>query len=147
MAPRRKSPSPESSSSDREDRLLAAMEAMQATVQAMAASIATLQARSTPSEDEVLVWDPSPLRQALHVEGRDQAFDDFCKKKPREFTGLEKTAEVEDWLLDMEQLFDALSTPEEKQVKCAAFFLRGSTRKWWRSLPEAADRGLGWIVF
>ena len=116
-------------------------------MQALAETLVSLQQpKGVGSFEEDVIPDPLPQKKTVGAD-EDKAVDRFCKNKPKEFPGLESTSEVEDWLLDLEQMFDSLKTLAEIQVKCTTFFLRGSARKWWRSSPEASNPDLDWTTF
>ena len=107
MAPKRRTGGSDNEEEEdrREDRLLedilATQQSMQASIHLMATTLASLQPKEAGDSGGDRRSDPDP-HTPLSGLVEDKAFDRFCKRKPKEFSGLEETSAVEDRLLDVE---------------------------------------------
>ena len=54
--------------------------------------------------------------------------------EPKHYNGARDAKELENFLFDIEQYFDATEPPSEKaEVATAAMYLSGDAKLWWRS--------------
>ncbi|KAM0849221.1 hypothetical protein ACQ4PT_053871 [Festuca glaucescens] len=55
----------------------------------------------------------------------------FLRLNPPAFHGSAKPLEAEDWLTEIEKIFDAMRCPDEEKVSLATFMLQGGAFDWW----------------
>nr|GFB67643.1 zinc finger, CCHC-type, retrotransposon Gag domain protein [Tanacetum cinerariifolium]GFB86057.1 zinc finger, CCHC-type, retrotransposon Gag domain protein [Tanacetum cinerariifolium] len=57
----------------------------------------------------------------------------FTKLKPLAFRSAATPAEAEDWITNMEKLFQVLGCPDNFKTRLAAFKLEGDALTWWKA--------------
>ncbi|KZV24578.1 hypothetical protein F511_10219 [Dorcoceras hygrometricum] len=74
----------------------------------------------------------------------------FQSFKPPTFTGTESSIDCENWLEDIEQLFEALHYTDERRVKLIIHQLHGIGKSWWVATKKALENQgtvITWAVF
>ncbi|XP_021840846.2 uncharacterized protein [Spinacia oleracea] len=72
-------------------------------------------------------------------------FKKFASHKPPTYDGKPGPNEFEEWISDMEKLFDATQCPEKWKVNYAVFYLKGQANLWWKSVKGIQNEpGFGW---
>ncbi|KZV21995.1 hypothetical protein F511_41825 [Dorcoceras hygrometricum] len=74
----------------------------------------------------------------------------FQSFKPPTLTGTESAIECENWLEDIEQLFEALEYTDERRVKLIIHQLHGIGKSWWIATKKALENQgtvITWAVF
>ncbi|KZV49525.1 hypothetical protein F511_24474 [Dorcoceras hygrometricum] len=74
----------------------------------------------------------------------------FKSFKPPTLTGTESAIECENWLEDIEQLFEALEYTDERRVKLIIHQLHGVGKSWWVATKKALETQgtvITWAVF
>ncbi|XP_010678175.2 uncharacterized protein LOC104893741 [Beta vulgaris subsp. vulgaris] len=72
-------------------------------------------------------------------------FKKFSTHKPPTYDGKPDPSEFEEWLNNMEKLFDATQCPEKWKVNFVVFYLKGQADLWWKTAKEMHDQpGFGW---
>ena len=78
-------------------------------------------------EEEPVIW-------------RRNAHDYRTKAEITFFYGTLKVEEFLDWKIKVDQLFDVIDIPKEKQVKLVAFHLKSVAAVWWDKLVRQRQR-------
>ncbi|KZV14242.1 hypothetical protein F511_44087 [Dorcoceras hygrometricum] len=63
----------------------------------------------------------------------------FQSFKPPTLTGTESTIDCENWLEDIEQLFEALDYTDDRWVKLIIHQLHGIGKSWWVATKKALE--------
>ncbi|KZV47061.1 hypothetical protein F511_11967 [Dorcoceras hygrometricum] len=63
----------------------------------------------------------------------------FQSFKPPTLTGTENAIECENWLEDIEQLFEALDYTDDRRVKLIIHQLHGLGKSWWVATKKALE--------
>ncbi|KZV18327.1 Pol polyprotein [Dorcoceras hygrometricum] len=74
----------------------------------------------------------------------------FQSFKPPNFTGTENAIDCENWLEDIEQLFEALDYTDDRWVKLIVHQLHGLGKSWWIATKKALENQgtvITWAVF
>ncbi|XP_010668318.2 uncharacterized protein LOC104885320 [Beta vulgaris subsp. vulgaris] len=72
-------------------------------------------------------------------------FKKFCTHNPPTYDGKLDLTEFEEWLNNMEKLFDATQCPDKWKVNFAVFYLKGQADLWWKTAKEMQDQPIfGW---
>ena len=88
-----------------------------------------------------------PKPKPLH---REWSFKDFLKHHPTKFNGKTSLDVVDQWLKDIERIFDAKMCPEESRLAFAVYVLTGEAEHWWismKSIMEERKELVTWEVF
>ena len=89
---------------------------------------------------------PLPPRQI-----RDNILECFCILHPDRFNGLVETQRAEQWLREMEMIFEAIECSEQDKQQLAVFQLTFSAADWWASekamMGAEAIRIMTWEAF
>lgn len=87
-----------------------------------------------------------PTRQA-----GDMLLKGFRDLKPETFTGLAGASEAEQWIRQMDSIFDAIECNDLEKKRLAVFQLTYSAADWWESVKatigEDATRRMTWTTF
>ena len=70
---------------------------------------------------------------------RELASERFQKNKPPTFRGEADPRIAEEWIRDIEGIFEYARVPEEEKVTCAKFLLQMDARHWWDSTKATRD--------
>ena len=92
-----------------------------------------------------LVYGPEPLPPP-----REWSLEDFLKHHPVKFNGKTSPNAANQWLKDMERIFDAKMYPEESRLAFAVYILTGEAEHWWikmKSIMEERQELVTWEVF
>ena len=82
----------------------------------------------------------------------------FRKRFPPEFHGIEDPAIADEWVVQMEKIYEVFKCTGVQQVQLAAHMLRRAAERWWKTVKhpyEAVEdlwsiqmhQGLDWTVF
>ncbi|XP_056691471.1 uncharacterized protein [Spinacia oleracea] len=72
-------------------------------------------------------------------------FKKFSSHNPPTYDGKPDPTEFEEWISDMEKLFDATQCPEKWKVNYAVFYLKGQANLWWKNVRGIQNEpGFGW---
>jgi len=75
-------------------------------------------------------------------------FKRFTSHHPPVYDGTHDPKAFEDWIREMEKLFDALQCPAEWKVGFAVFYLKDKPDLWWATVRERQHKpGFGWGDF
>ncbi|KAH7564847.1 hypothetical protein JRO89_XS09G0039700 [Xanthoceras sorbifolium] len=66
-----------------------------------------------------------------------QVVEQFRKLQPPSFEGTTNPLDFEEWIRELEKVFDFINCTDEQKVSCAAFMLKGDAGHWW----EMTKRG------
>ncbi|XP_057418660.1 uncharacterized protein LOC130712862 [Lotus japonicus] len=61
---------------------------------------------------------------------------DFNRHGPPKFEGEVEPEKADQWIQEMEKIFETLRTPDAERVNLAAFMLKGDAEYWWRSARQ-----------
>ena len=70
-------------------------------------------------------------------------FDRVAKRNPKVYEGKEDPMILEEWIRQMEKIFDVVEVPDNKCINIGAFYLSGTVDMWWETIkttfqnPEA----------
>ncbi|GMN30703.1 hypothetical protein TIFTF001_044506 [Ficus carica] len=64
----------------------------------------------------------------------DLLYERFRRMKAPEFEGLADPIEVDNWLIDIQVIFDFMGLSEQEKVLCASFTLKKDARHWWMTV-------------
>ncbi|WVZ70158.1 hypothetical protein U9M48_018846 [Paspalum notatum var. saurae] len=73
----------------------------------------------------------------------------FLRLQPPAFAGTSNPLEAEDWLTEIEKIFNAMHCPDEEKVTLAAFKLQGGAFDWWEAQKKKHEEGflVTWKIF
>jgi len=81
---------------------------------------------------------------------REWCLDDFLKHHPMKFNGKTSPNAVDQWLKDIERIFDAKMCPTENRLAFAVYMLIGEAEHWWinmKSIMEEREELITWEAF
>ena len=70
---------------------------------------------------------------------RELASERFRKNKPPTFRGEVDPRIAEEWIRDIEGIFEHARVPKEEKVTCAKFLLQMDAKHWWDSTKATRD--------
>ncbi|XP_022641613.1 uncharacterized protein LOC106773250 [Vigna radiata var. radiata] len=76
--------------------------------------------------------------------------ENFLQHRPARFTGQCTPDEADQWLKDMERIYQAKRCPEENRLSYTEYLLSGDASHWWssaRSLLESTNVPITWDIF
>ncbi|KAL2901112.1 Activity-regulated cytoskeleton associated protein 1 [Bienertia sinuspersici] len=73
-------------------------------------------------------------RPMTEVEECSNIFKRFASHKPPTYNGKPDLIEFEEWISDMEKLFDATQCPDKHKVNFSVFYIQGQAYLWWKSV-------------
>ncbi|XP_027931887.1 uncharacterized protein LOC114187736 [Vigna unguiculata] len=120
-------------------RQAASLEQQQAVMQQMEA------ARLEENRAAAPVLGPEP-RLAV----REWGLEDFLKHHPAKFDGKTSPDAADQWLKDLERIYDAKMCPAENRLAFSVYMLTGEAEHWWsstRSILEERDDPVTWETF
>jgi hypothetical protein len=90
-----------------------------------------------------------PREENSHKDGTPDDLRQFLRLKPPAFHGSANPLEAEDWLTEVEKIFDAIHCPDEKKVTFATFLLQGGAFDWWGVHKNKYSEGflITWKIF
>ncbi|XP_027922680.1 uncharacterized protein K02A2.6-like, partial [Vigna unguiculata] len=91
------------------------------------------------------VFGPEP-RPAV----REWSLEDFLKHHPTKFDGKTSPDAADQWLKDLERIYDAKMCPAENRLAFLVYMLTGKAEHWWsstRSILEERDDPVTWETF
>jgi hypothetical protein len=91
----------------------------------------------------------SSREEDSHGDGNPDNLRQFLRLKPPAFHGSANPLEAEDWLTEVEKIFDAIHCPDEKKVTFATFMLQGGAFDWWGVHKNKYTEGsvITWKIF
>jgi len=81
---------------------------------------------------------------------REWSLEDFLKHHLVKFGGKTSPDVADQWLKDLERIFDAKMCPEESRLAFAVYMLTGEAKHWWitmKSIMEERQEPVTWDVF
>ena len=88
-------------------------------------------------DPEVLVKIVAEVTKTLKGSGsgkdeqENKFFDKVVKRNPRTYGGREDPVLLEEWIRQMEKIFDVVEVPENRRINIGAFYLTGQADIWW----------------
>ncbi|KAK6163804.1 hypothetical protein DH2020_000668 [Rehmannia glutinosa] len=80
-----------------------------------------------------------------------QVVEQFRRYRPPVLTGREDPVDVEEWIGELEAVFDLIACSEAHRVSCAIFQLKQDAKHWWdlhrRTIPDEERNALTWRDF
>ena len=76
--------------------------------------------------------------------------EQFKKLNPPSFKGTPNPTEAENWVMQMEKMFDVLKCTDEQRVLFGTFMLEGEAEHWWRMTKRIhgeKNNPIGWNDF
>jgi len=89
-----------------------------------------------------LVFGPEPRPTVM-----EWSLEDFLKHHPMKFDGRVSPDVADQWLKDMERIFDAKMCPTENRLSFAVYMLTSEAEHWWicmKSIMEERDEPVTW---
>ena len=80
---------------------------------------------------------PVPAAQVImpaRVTDPNDVFDKFKKRNPPEFFGNEDPLDADEWVVQVEKIFDVFGCTGQERVQLAAYMFRGTAEMWWKSV-------------
>ena len=91
----------------------------------------------------------SPRGENSHEGGTQDSLRQFMRLKPPAFLGSANPMDADDWLTEIEKIFEARHCPEQEKVTLATFMLQGGAFDWWnvhkKKYPE--NYLVTWAIF
>ena len=81
---------------------------------------------------------------------REWSLEDFLKHHPVKFDGKTSPDVADQWLKDMERVFDAKTCPMENRLAFTVYMLTGEVKHWWintKSIMEERGELVTWEAF
>jgi len=81
---------------------------------------------------------------------REWSLEDFLKHHPVKFNGKTIPDAADQWLKDLERIFDAKMCPAKNRLAFAVYMLTGEAEHWWismKSIMEERDEPVTWEAF
>jgi len=70
---------------------------------------------------------------------REWSFKDFLKHHPAKFDGKTSPDAADQWLKDLERIFDAKMCPVENRLAFSVYMLTGESEHWWISTKSISE--------
>lgn len=74
----------------------------------------------------------------------------FRKRFPPEFHGMEDPTDADEWVVQMEKIYEVFKCTGRQQVQLAAHMFRGVAERWWKMVKnpyETVDDETAWKTF
>jgi len=68
------------------------------------------------------------------TESETKFFDRVAKRNPKVYEGKEDPMILEEWIRQMEKIFDVVEVPDNKRIKIWTFYLSGTADIWWETV-------------
>jgi len=81
---------------------------------------------------------------------REWSLEDFLKHHPAKFDGKTSPDATDQWLKDLERIYDAKMCPTENRLAFFVYMLTGEVEHWWintKSITEERDEPVTWEAF
>ncbi|CAA3011863.1 Hypothetical predicted protein [Olea europaea subsp. europaea] len=113
------------------------------------------QTQGLPTQGNVVGNDPlfdrlaTAIASILPNPDRDTSIERAIKLGAKHFVGTANPADAEEWMRNLESIFDVMGCSEEKKLRLATFLLKGVAADWWvafRSRYHEAS-GITWAIF
>jgi len=81
---------------------------------------------------------------------RERSLEDFLKHHPVKFNGKTSPDAADQWLKDLERIFDAKTCPVENRLAFTVYMLTGEAEHWWtstKSILEERREPVTWEAF
>jgi len=78
------------------------------------------------------------------------SLEDFLKHRPAKFDGKTSPDQADQWMKDMERIFDAKRCPDESRLAFTVYMLTGEAEHWWASMRlvmEEKHEDITWEAF
>ncbi|XP_027931804.1 uncharacterized protein LOC114187692 [Vigna unguiculata] len=78
------------------------------------------------------------------------SLEDFLKHRPAKFDGKSSPDQADQWMKDMERIFDAKRCPDESRLAFTIYMLTGEAEHWWASMRlvmEEKNEDITWEAF
>ena len=75
------------------------------------------------------MYDPHPQSPP-----HEWSLEDFLKHQPTKFDGKTSPNLADQWMKDMERIFDAKRCPDESRLAFTVYLLTGEVEHWWASM-------------
>ena len=78
------------------------------------------------------------------------SLEDFLKHQPAKFDGKKSPDQADQWMKDMERIFDAKRCPDESRLAFTVYMLTGEVEHWWASMKlvmEEKHEDITWRAF
>jgi len=78
------------------------------------------------------------------------SLEDFLKHRPAKFDGKTSPDQADQWMKDMERIFDAKRCPDESRLAFVVYMLTGEAEHWWASMKlvmEEKHEDVTWEAF
>ena len=78
------------------------------------------------------------------------SLEDFLKHQPAKFDGKKSPDQADQWMKDMERIFDAKMCPDESRLAFTVYMLTGEAEHWWASMKlvmEEKHEDITWRAF
>ncbi|XXG89231.1 hypothetical protein AAC387_Pa12g1283 [Persea americana] len=93
---------------------------------------------------------PSQLIMPAKVVEPNDMFDKFKKRAPPQFYGNEDPLDADEWVVQIEKIFEVFKCTRKERVQLAAYMLRGKAEMWWKSVKtpyETIEDDTAWTSF
>ncbi|KAF3781142.1 hypothetical protein EJ110_NYTH22189 [Nymphaea thermarum] len=123
---------------DQQALLLTTLQTLTSLVQSMAGN---QRSQASPTGDTTT----PPKEKATTV-----SFKQFLSMQPPVFTGDGSSDKAEEWIEEIERIFEVLEVPGGKKVNYGSYMLKGDANRWWKSTREIqfADlQSISWKQF
>ena len=80
---------------------------------------------------------PTQLAQVImpaRVADPNDMYETFKKRNPLEFYGNEDSLDANEWVVQVEKIFDVFKCTGKERVQLKAYLLRGMAEMWWKSV-------------
>ena len=77
---------------------------------------------------------PAQVIMPTRVADSKDTYGKFKKRNPPEFYGNEDPLNVDEWVVQVEKVFDVFKRIGKERVQLATYMLRGMTEMWWKSI-------------
>jgi len=75
-------------------------------------------------------------------------FDQVAKRNPKVYEGKEDPMILEEWIGQMEKIFDVVEVPDNKRINIGTFYLSGTADMWWGTVRTTFQGpGATWASF
>jgi len=81
---------------------------------------------------------------------KEWSLEDFLKHRPAKFDGRTSPDAADQWLKDLERIYDAKMCPAENRLAFSVYMLTGEAEHWWistKSILEERDEPVTWETF
>ena len=88
------------------------------------------------------------VRRDEHGQAMNNVGSEFKRLNPPTFEGGVDPITTDQWLRTMERMIEVVKVPEEENVTCVSFILRGAAEYWWDSIKRIHDEAtMQWVEY